>query len=80
MDRSFINVIGTGENIYRLMWLNNLSVKDVQAAFGFTTPQAIYKWINGKNLPSLDNLVNLARIFKCKVDDILVVDTVSLLK
>lgn len=80
MDRSFINVKETGENIYRLMWLNSLDVKNIQIAFGFQTPQAIYKWINGKNLPSLDNLVNLARIFNCKVDDILVVNVVSISK
>ena len=31
----------------RIRWLRNtagLSVKDLQAVFGFTTSQAIYKW------------------------------------
>ena len=49
-----------------------LTVKDVQDVFGFSTPQAIYKWQRGTALPTVDNLVVLAAIFGVKIDDILI--------
>ena len=39
-----IDMIKTGQNIVRLRKAAGLSVKDLQDIFGFTTPQAIYKW------------------------------------
>ena len=53
---------------------NNYSVKDVQDMFGFEYPQAVYKWIHGECLPSIDNLVVLAKVFKTTVDKIIVVE------
>lgn len=37
----------TGRNIMRLREAAGLTVKDLQDIFGFTTPQAIYKWQHG---------------------------------
>jgi len=51
-----------------------LTVKDLQDAFGFGTPQAIYKWQQGLALPTIDNLVVLAALLGVKIDDILVTD------
>ena len=68
-----IDTVMTGKNIIRLRDSRGFSVKDLQVAFGFTTPQAIYKWQNGTALPTVDNLVILAEMFDVKVDDILVV-------
>ena len=50
-----------------------MTVSDLQAVLGFNTPQAIFKWIRGDSLPSVDNLVILASVFGVKVDDILVI-------
>lgn len=50
----------------------NLSVKDIQDYFGFSTPKAVYKWMTGKAIPCIDNLVVLADLYQCKVDDMLV--------
>ena len=36
---------------------NNLTVRDLQNVFGFSSPQAVYGWIRGKSVPSIDNLV-----------------------
>lgn len=69
----FVDVGQTGNNIYWLMTKNDLTVRDIQGRFGFETPQAIYKWINGKSLSKVDNLVMLAKIFDCKIDDIIVI-------
>jgi len=69
-----VNLKKTGQNIAKLMQENNLSVKDLQETFGFEYPQAIYKWLRGQSLPSLDNLVVLAKLFHTFVDTILVID------
>lgn len=69
-----INMIKTGENIKRLMNSRGLSVRAVQEVCGFATPQAVYKWFHGKSLPTVDNLVILADLFCCTIDDILIVE------
>jgi len=72
-DIPIIDIVKTGEKISQLRREKNLAVKDLQTVFGFTTPQAIYKWQRGTALPTVDNLVVLASIFKVTIDDILVV-------
>ena len=68
-----IDMRKTGENIVQLRKARGLTVKDIQMAFGFETPQAIYKWQHGTALPSIDNLVILAALLEVSVDEILVV-------
>jgi len=70
-----INLIATGQNIERLRKEAGLSVKDLQDIFGFSTPQAIYKWQHGTALPTIDNLVILAIVLNVTMDDIVVLDT-----
>ena len=70
-----IDMKKTGENISRLRSAAGLSVRELQEVFGFSTPQAIYKWQHGTALPTLDNLVALSAIFGVSVDAILVLRT-----
>lgn len=70
-----IDMAATGRNIVRMRQNAGLTVKDLQAFFGFATPQAIYKWQRGTAMPTIDNLVALAVIFDVTVDDIVAVDT-----
>jgi transcriptional regulator with XRE-family HTH domain len=67
-----IDMPATGINITRMRVNAGLTVKDLQDIFGFSTPQAIYKWQRGTALPTVDNLVILAAIFGVKIDDILI--------
>lgn len=76
MDMPSINLTLTGANIAAMREAAGLSVKDLQKFFGFNSPQAIYKWQNGVSLPSVDNLVILARILNVRMDDIIVLDSV----
>lgn len=69
-----INIVETGKNIDRLRKENNLSIKELAELLGFTTPQAVYKWVHGKNLPTLDNMVILAHLFRVTVDEIIVTE------
>ena len=69
-----IDMVKTGQNIIVLRKLAGLSVRDLQDAFGFGTPQAIYKWQQGLALPTIDNLVVLAALLNVTIDDIIVTD------
>lgn len=69
-----INLIETGKNIKLMMDTNGISVKELQEVFGFYTPSPIYKWISGKNVPTVDNLIILAWFFGTSIDQIIAVD------
>lgn len=69
-----IDMAKTGQNIVMLRKRAGLTVRDIQDAFGFGTPQAIYKWQQGLALPTIDNLVVLAALLGVTIDDILVTD------
>lgn len=64
----------TGNRIRELLKQNGYSVRDIQEAMGFENPQAIYKWLSGRSLPSLDNFLILSRILHTSIESILVVD------
>ena len=49
-----------------------MTVKDIQMNLGFTTPYPVYKWINGVNMPNLDNLIALSFLFGVTMDEIIV--------
>ena len=72
-ERTMIDMIATGKKIQTLKEKAGITVKEMQNAFGFASPYPIYKWQNGQNLPTLDNLVILAGLFGVKMDDIVVV-------
>lgn len=50
------------------------TVKDIQGAMGFENPQAVYKWLSGRSLPSIDNFIILSRLLHTSIEDILVID------
>ena len=74
MDFPTIDLAMTGANIVNLRKAAGLTVRDLQVAFGFNSPQAIYKWQNGTALPTIDNLIGLAVMLHVRIDDILVID------
>lgn len=69
-----INLARTGANNVRLRKAAGLTVHDLQAVFGFNSPQAIYKWQNGTALPTVDNLIVLAALLQVRIDDIIITD------
>lgn len=69
-----IDMAQTGANIMKLRKDAGLSVRDLQMAFGFNSPQAIYKWQSGAALPTVDNLIGLAALLQVDIGDILIVD------
>lgn len=75
-----INMVETGKKIEEMRKLVEMTVKELQEVFGFATPQAIYKWQHGTAMPTIDNLVILAAVFGCRIDDIIVVDRIEIRK
>ena len=76
--RPVIDLQGTGAQIKRLRQLNGFSVHDLQLVFGFDYPQAIYGWKSGKNAPTIDNLLVLARLFQVDIGEIVVTRNIEL--
>ena len=69
-----INLTATGANIKALMKNKGFRIADVQNRFGFNTPQAIFKWMRGDTMPSIDNLVILANMLGVTIDEILILN------
>ena len=61
-----------GSVIRRLRVERGLTVRDLQAYFGFEEPRAIYKWQKGESLPTVDNLYALGSLFEVPMEQILV--------
>ena len=68
-----IDMQATGQNIKRLKDNAGISVKDMQDIFGFASGNAIYKWMHGQSLPTIDNLVVLADMFGTTIDSIIMI-------
>jgi transcriptional regulator with XRE-family HTH domain len=69
-----IDLPRTGRNIQRLRETAGVTVRDLQAYFGFEYPQAIYNWQHGQCLPTVENLLALARLLHVSMEDLLVYD------
>lgn len=67
-------MIATGANIKQTMKSKRISISQMQKAFGFNTPQAIYKWFRGDAMPTIDNMVILAAIFDTTIDQLIIVN------
>ena len=74
MQLPYVNAAATGRNIDALRIRAGMSVRDMQMVFGFSTPQAIYKWLRGTSMPTIDNLAVLSAMFGVSMDEIVAVD------
>ena len=58
-----IDMKATGRNIKRIMRAKGISVKEVQKYLGLSAPQGIYHWLDGRSMPTVDNLYALSELF-----------------
>ena len=65
-----LDIYLTGQNIKHIMHSRGMTVKKIQEYLGLQTPQSIYHWFYGKNLPTVDNLYSLSTLFMMPMDDI----------
>lgn len=61
----------TGIQIRKLMNERGVTVMQVQDYLDIDSPQAIYKWLQGVNLPSVIHLYGLSQILDAKIEEIL---------
>ena len=64
-----IDMKKTGENIKAMRKANNISVKDIVMNTG-VSERAVFKWQQGKSVPTIDNLIILAVMFNVTIDQI----------
>lgn len=66
-----VDTVKTGQNIKTIIRQKGMKIADIQSAFGFNTPQAIYKWFRGDSMPTIDNIVMMTEIFGVRMDEII---------
>ena len=66
-----INKNETAERLQLLMKYNRLKPTDIQDYLGLSCVQTVYRWLDGTNIPSIDNLYALSRLFDISVDNLL---------
>ena len=66
-----IDINKTGQKIKQIMQEQGLNVRDIQDYLGLSTPQSVYHWFSGRNMPTIDNLYALSELFHMPVDTML---------
>lgn len=73
-----INKIQTGKRIAFWMRIHALTPRDVQRYLSLSCVQTVYRWLDGSNIPSIDNLYALSWLFQVKISAILVGNALEL--
>ena len=63
-----INKRETGVNLRRIMDIRGITPKDVQEYLGLGCVQSVYRWIDGVNMPTIDNLYALSELLQVPID------------
>lgn len=61
----------TSSNLRELLRARGFTVRDIQNYLGLSCPQSIYRWLDGKALPSIDNLYALQGLFGMPMERLL---------
>lgn len=67
-----IDMRATGVHLKELLEERGVTVQDIQEAMGLASPQAVYRWLRGSNMPSVDNLYALSRFLDVPMDNVIV--------
>lgn len=73
-----ISKVETGKKIRKLMNEHGVTVREVQEEMELESPQAVYKWLNGKAIPSTENLLILGRLLNVPMEDMIVLEPDSI--
>ena len=65
-----INKRETGVNLRRIMDMRGVTPKDVQEYLGLGCVQSVYRWTDGINMPTIDNLYALSELLQVPIDAI----------
>lgn len=65
-----INKRETGLHLRRIMDMRGITAKQVQEYLGLGCVQSVYRWIEGINVPTIDNLYALSELLQVPIDAI----------
>ena len=60
----------TGERIRWFMEKRGMNPVDIQTYLGLSCVQTVYRWLDGTNIPSVDNLYALSSLLHVDMDDL----------
>lgn len=66
-----IDVKSTSQNISIIMRKEGITVKDVQTVCE-CSHQVVYAWLNGRTLPSMDNMIILSELLDVDLKELVV--------
>lgn len=75
-EEPIINKEATGKRIKKLMQENSVGIEEVLEVTG-VGDMTVNSWFRGETVPSLINLLKIARMCDCEIIDILVVKWVA---
>ena len=67
-----VDKVRTGKRIQFWMGVCKLKPKDIQKYLSLSCVQTVYRWLDGTNIPSVDNLYAMTRLFGVKMSAIIV--------
>ena len=65
-----INKRETGLHLRRIMDMRGITAKQVQEYLGLGCVQSVYRWFEGINVPTIDNLYALSELLQVPIDAI----------
>ncbi|WP_044937833.1 helix-turn-helix domain-containing protein [Pseudobutyrivibrio sp. LB2011] len=73
MSLRVIDIEATKKRLAEMFEDKGLTPRIIQRELQLDSIQAVYKWTGkGKTVPSLDNLILLAKLMDCQIEDMLV--------
>lgn len=61
------------DRLTEMLERRGMSQRELAQALGLGSLMSVYKWEYGQTLPTLDNLILLADVLKCKPMDLIVI-------
>lgn len=70
-----INMAKTARNLREKKREMRLTAEEI-AEQAHVTTQSVYRWTSGQAVPTIDNLVILAQMFDCLIDDLIITEEI----
>ncbi|MCD8082040.1 MAG: helix-turn-helix domain-containing protein [Clostridiales bacterium] len=61
----------TGRKLQLYMELSGIGPRDIQRYLSLSCVQTVYRWLSGTNVPTIDNLYAMSRLFHVRMDDLI---------
>lgn len=77
MKMEILDKVATGQNIKRICHNKNIKPGILMKYLSIASVQSIYKWFEGVNVPTVDNLVMLSCILDVTIDELIVKQVIN---